>query len=110
MKELILDFIIGNEKNKSSDEVIASMELTCNMLKKAIDSSSLSTPKMDDVLLQFNRTLGKANGYTEYIRQDLAIKLGLTKTAVKYLVGELLKEGCIEVIKYDNITFLKIKK
>lgn len=107
MKEQILDFITNNEKHRSSDEIIEAIELTCDMIKKAMTEGSSA---MGEALLQSNRALGKANGYTEYIRQDFAVKLGLTKTAVKYLVNELLKEEQIEVVKYENITFLRVKK
>jgi len=107
MKELILDFINNNEKHKSTNEVIEAVDLTCEMIKREMTEGSST---MGEALLQANRALGKANGYTEYIRQDFAIKLGLTKTAVKYLVNELLKEEQIEVVKYENITFLRIKK
>lgn len=107
MKEQILDFITNNEKHRSSDEIIEAIELTCDMIKRAMTEGS---SVMGEALLQSNRALGKANGYTEYIRQDFAVKLGLTKTAVKYLVNELLKEEQIEVVKYENITFLRVKK
>lgn len=107
MKEQILNFISNNEKHRSSGEIIEAIELTCDMIKKGmIEGSAI----MGEALLQANRALGKANGYTEYIRQDFAVNLGLTKTAVKYLVNELLKEEQIEVVKYENITFLRIKK
>lgn len=105
MKEQILDLIKNNEINRASDEIIEAINMSCIMTKK-IDNSPLAI----EALIQCNRALGKANGYTEYIKKDLAIKLGLTKTAVKYLVEELLKEEEIEVIKYENITFLRIKK
>lgn len=51
--------------------------------------------------------LGVSKGYTEYKTKELTNILGISKTSLKFMTNILIDEGKIELIKENNITFLR---
>ena len=48
-----------------------------------------------------------SQGYTQYNAKLLAQNIGVSKTAIKYMVNKLTEENKIEMIKENNITFIR---
>lgn len=104
MKEILLELVLNNFNKKAIEEVVDSLELICELLKK---NSECGVSEILDALYQSTKALGLAKGYTEYVKQDLSSKLGVSKTAIKYIINELVKEGKVEVTTIGEIAFLK---
>ena len=47
-----------------------------------------------------------AKGYTEYKRKQIANDIGVSKTAVKFMVDNLIAENKIKLVKENNVTFI----
>lgn len=95
----LLEYLLFNF-NSVSENTVKVLE---KLFEKIKDDESVKEEYKKEIYL----ALGCAKGYTEYKTKELAKTLGVTKTAIKYMINNLLKDDKIEVIKERNISFLK---
>lgn len=104
MEGKLLDIILINYKNKSNADVINSLETSCKLLSSISDKNII---EVEEALYEINRAIGISKGYTEYVKNKLSSDLGISKTAIKYIVKQLINENKIEVVTIGEISFIK---
>lgn len=77
------------------------------ILEDALSRIDENNEAFTDLKRDISLALGVSKGYTEYKAKELADVLGVSKTAVKYMINKLKEENKIELIKENNITFIK---
>ncbi|MGX9757601.1 hypothetical protein ACWYRQ_15085 [Clostridioides difficile] len=89
----LLELIKYNYSKKNSDISI--------ILKEILNEES-------DIVIKekLSKLFYMAEGYTEYKIKDLAINLNVSKTAIKYMLKNLLEDNKIELLKINNTTFI----
>lgn len=94
----LLEFVLYNYNQKN--------DLVVETLLPVIDAISKSNDIDENLKREAYKALGLARGYTEYKAKELAVILGVSKTAIKFMTNSLIDEGKIELVKENNITFL----
>lgn len=94
----LLEYILYNYNQKN--------DLVVETLLPVIDSIIKSTDIDESLKRETYKALGMARGYTEYKAKELAIILGVSKTAIKFMTNSLIEDGKLELVKENNITFL----
>lgn len=94
----LYEFIEYNYGQKN--EAIASKLETA--LNNIVDNENIDENIKKDIYV----ALGMAKGYTEYKRKQIANDIGVSKTAVKFMVDNLIAENKIKLVKENNVTFI----
>lgn len=99
----ILEYIDYNRKAN-----LFAVDTIIENLKTAIDNFDENTPQ--EVKIPVIKALGITCGWLEYKVKDFADETGLSKTAVKTQIKQLLEDEIITLYKIENITFILLNK
>lgn len=94
----LYEFLLYTYGRKNDDIFTYLNEHKNNLLSEGTDENTLRSLYI---------AMGLAKGYTLYQSKKLAKELGVTKTALRYMANSLIDEGKAEILKENNITFIK---
>ena len=94
----LYEFLLYNYSKKNDDIFNCLDEYKNTLILDEIEKNNLKSLYI---------AMGLAKGYTLYQYKKLAKELGITKTALRYMANVLINEGKVEVLKENNITFIK---
>lgn len=82
-------------------------EAIAKILEDTLNKIDEEDEHLSSIRRDISLALGVSKGYTEYKAKELAETLGVSKTAIKFMINKLKEENKIELIKENNITFIK---
>lgn len=95
----IIDYLLENYNKKN--------DLLINTLIPIVDSIQENQYIDENIKKEVYKALFIAKGYTEYKCKEISSILDISKTALKYKINKLIYEHKLEIVKYNNVTFLK---
>lgn len=96
----LLEYVNYNYKQKNDNAV--------RLIEESIELIRNEESIPEEVRKKIYTALGYAKGYTEYKTKELSNILGVSKTAIKFMTNKLLEEKIIELVKENNVTFIKV--
>ena len=104
------------QKSIDSNQVLEFLKFNLIFKNHKLESDLLAILEDENLNLESDarRAIAKcvqtARGYTEYKVTEIAANTGFNRTRVKTLIQYLIEENQIELVNFENTTFLKIIK
>ena len=102
------------QKAEDSTQVLEFLKFNLVFKNYKLESDLLAILDNADLTLTPNarREIAKcvqvARGYTEYRVTEIATNTGFNRTRVKALIQYLIEENQIEIVNFENTTFLRV--